>query len=146
MELKGRVPARVINIALKAARIKGEMPPFTEEALLQALQLDGDEPDGLTLMDRLTAEPQSLVVGVVRLVRDVPRLIANVKALLYAVNADSANDAQEAIAHMLGQMVTRQVLREEDICPLAQAMAMACKREDIISEEVKAKLPPESED
>jgi len=146
MQLNGRVPAREVNKALLAAKNKGAMPPFTEAALLEALHLEGDEPDGLTLMERFMGQPKSLAVDITRLLLVMPFLVTRADRLILSVNEGSANQAQEALALMLGAVVSKQILREGDICSTARLMVLDCKRDDIIAPEVRALLPPEAEE
>lgn len=141
-KLNGRIPAREFNAALKAAKNKGVMPPFTETELLIALHLEGDVPDDLTLGERFTGYPKSLVVDITRQLLDMPFLVSRIDALVASVNSNSANEAQEALARMLGKVVDRQITREGDICSIAQEMLLLCKRDDIIRPELKAQLSP----
>lgn len=128
------MPAQIVNAAITAAET-GQMPSFTPESLLATLELDGEEPDQKTLMERFTGGE----IGF-RTLREIPQLIANAKRLILKTNERTANTAQEAIAYALGGIVTAQVVREGDICPGARDIAEQSTREDIIPTEVKARI------
>jgi hypothetical protein len=118
-----------------AAAEDGHMPSFTAASLLCELGLDGERPDGLTLIDRFTGNNHS-----VSTFRTIVPLMFYADGLIQATNEYRANPAQEAIAHALGAVVSRQVTREGDICPGAKVMALNSTREDIIPPEVRAAL------
>lgn len=104
-------PAEQLNQALQAAS-QGNMPGFTTEALLTTLHLDRDEPDGLSLMERLAGEQPNF-----HTMRQIPKLWMGASYLIQSTNEHTANEAQEAVAATLGKVVARQVVREGDICP-----------------------------
>jgi hypothetical protein len=115
----------------------GQMPAFTTESLLRILKLDSDRRDGLVMIDRLIGErgrpPISALKAVVNIMRSTQLLIAE-------TNGYRANPAQEAIAHSLGAVVTKQVTREGNLCPVALRIAMESQRDDIIPDYVRRGL------
>jgi|GEM_PF-2814577 len=127
-------PAQIVNEAALAAE-QGQMPILTSEALLASLHLDGEEPDQKTLMERFTGDEMNF-----RTMREIPRLMANAKKLVLQTNERTANEAQETLAHAIGDVITTQINREGDICPGARDIAMSSTREDIVPAHVKAKI------
>jgi hypothetical protein len=69
--------------------------------------------------------------------RNLPALANNTLELLRITNEHTANEAQEAVAHALGNVASKQYMREGDICPGARAMIRMCERPDIIPTETK---------
>ena len=115
-----------INYAVQQAA-HGEGASFSAEVLLGELGLAGDDPDGFTLLDRLTAGNRE-----VHTMRGAVTLLHNAAMLFRLTNERAANSAQEDIARALGWVLTRQVMREGNICPAAQALVEDCRRDDII--------------
>jgi hypothetical protein len=128
------LPAVEICQALVAAQ-NGDRPTFTQDSLLHSLRLDGENPDGLALVDRLSGGKKGFTV-----MRAVVSVIKPTIDLLRATNEHTANPAQEELALALGAVVTRQVRREGDVCPGASMMAQSSTREDIIPIDVKLRL------
>jgi hypothetical protein len=127
-----QLPGRIVHEALIAAR-SGEMPTFTPDSLLAMLRLDGDTPDGLGMMERFAGERPTF--DGLRAV--IPLMRRSIPELLLATNERKANSAQEQIAFALGTAVTRQVEREQDMCPGVSEMALMSTRPDIISPDVR---------
>jgi hypothetical protein len=118
-----------------AAAGQGEMPPFTQNSLLETLHLDGEEPDGRTLIDRLTNDEINSTT-----LRTITPLSDAADELLDLANKHETNGAQEVVAKALGGVITKQLTREGDICPDAKYMARTCTRDDIVPPEVRASL------
>ena len=134
-EFPKHMPATQLYAAVNAAAA-GTHPPFNALSFVDQLGLAGPEPDGLTVIQRLAGDeplsPASLraIVGVARVTQ----------ALLHRANRRETNSAQEIIAGCIGYAVTRQVMREGDICPAARDIVDACTRDDIIPPDIRARL------
>jgi hypothetical protein len=127
-------PATALHMAIAAAE-HGEMPPFTQDGLLETLHLDGEEPDGRTIIDRLVGDERNSTT-----LRPIRPLNTAATGLIDLANRYETNDAQEAIARAIGGVLTKQITREGDICPGAKRLTLACTRDDIVSPEVRASL------
>ena len=137
-------PAATIYGALQEADAQGTMPSFTTEELLSALYLSGDKPDGLTLMDRLFGPIENDPVRGIQIFGLVLGIMEGAVHLIRLTNKNEANPAQIALALSLGEMVTKQLAREGDICDAARRFALLSTNEDIISPEARQQLsgPP----
>jgi len=70
----------------------------------------------------------------------VEHLARGAVQLTQRTNEHTANPAEEFMARLLGNIVTRQVIREGDICPGAEMLALVSTRKDLISDDVRARL------
>lgn len=127
-------PAEALNEAIVAAEA-GQMPRMTSDMLLQRLELTGEEPDKKTLIQRFMNG-----VPTFSTLRAIPPLIDGAYRLIDATNKRTANEAEEHVTHMIGDVITKQIEREGDICPGARRIAMASTRDDIISPTVKERI------
>jgi hypothetical protein len=120
-----------VNAALRDAEA-GVAPDFSPEAFVEMLGLGGDKADGLTLLDRLIGNSRDMddMRAVVVLKHGAARLIEH-------TNTGAANGAEEAFAYALGRAVTKQVMREGNICGVAEDLVRSSNRYDIIPVQVR---------
>lgn len=71
--------------------------------------------------------------------------MGNAHKLILTTNERAANEAQETMARMLGDVISTQINREGDTCPGARDMAFLSTREDIIPPEIKEKIAASSQ-
>ena len=140
-EFDGQPVAPVYAIAdAMAAADRGEAFALTAEQALAAMHLDGDEPDGATLMERLVyadVTEAAYTSPDVSALRTALGVQYGVRSLIELTNDRTANEQQEGLAQILGAAVGRQVNREGDICPRARELVLSSTRDDIISPEVR---------
>lgn len=123
-------PLEQLIAAFKTVK-KGEMPALTKESLLADMQLDGEESDGREFLDRLNGGR-----GLSGFRRGIS-LIFHVQRLVKETNARTATPEQEALASILGAVVSRHLLREQEGCGVVTLAAVDSRREDIIPLEAK---------
>lgn len=127
-------PARVILSALIDAEY-GNMPAIDTDGMLEILKLDGKKPDGRTVADRLLGDsPQRSDL------RAIVGVMMGTHALMVDTNERTANPAQEVLAKSIGTAITRQIVREGDICDAASEIALSSRRNDIIDRSVQRQL------
>jgi|GEM_PF-3638357 len=140
-KIQKETTAAMLSRSLLAAE-DAVQPSFTTDGLLDELDLTSDYQDGRTLLDRLT-NGRPTIVNRLKLggtIRDIERLMT-------AVNEKYANSAQERIASTLGMVLTKHVLREQELCQVGRTLVNQCTRPDIIPPSVtdfvnQLPLPP----
>src|SRR5258706_3239386 len=119
-ERKGGEPISTPLLEIrKALRLAKEGKPyFGEEGsegfrskLLTSLHLDGPDPDGVTLMNRLTASEDPTK----REAATLSRIDREVYELIYNASKDRTNEMQERLGRDLAAVAERQSVREGDI-------------------------------
>ncbi|HSX34649.1 MAG TPA: hypothetical protein VLF62_03320 [Candidatus Saccharimonadales bacterium] len=126
-------PAHQINAALYDAA-HGQMPSFTGEELLTTLGLERSTPDGLQFLERFVGPAPD------RAARDILVLQGGIATLIEAANERTTTEAQEALAHMLGTVVTTHLKREGEVCLAIRDLILVNEREDIVPADVKRSL------
>lgn len=127
-------PISLLREAIAAAD-GGTLPQqFTTDSFMQAVGLTSDTPDGKVLMDRFI-DPNGKVGTTSQ--RDLIMVLDGVRKLVEQTNQYEANPAQEGLAHCLGQLVMRQLTREETVCPRALMLAYASTRPDIVPQKFR---------
>lgn len=102
---------------------RGEPLQISAGDWLERFGLDGDEPDGLTLVDRLTEGRN--IFGVAKIVlKDVKPTFMGMLGLIDKLSANKTNDQEEQLAENLTQIAVKQITREGDICPGANSLAV----------------------
>ncbi|MBN2015614.1 hypothetical protein JW766_02170 [Candidatus Dojkabacteria bacterium] len=111
--------------------IKPASPSCTASELLEALHLNGDEPDGLSLAQRLLGEDPN---------RDdletVIILKGAVEYLTFILSERIASPYEEAVGRNLAAVLDRIVEREGNLCSLAMDLARAISiyRPDLLAQ------------
>lgn len=128
-EVNWPTPAHQVNAAMHDAR-QGQMPTFTPAELLTNLRF-GEEPTDLPFLDRFAGNGS-------RVSREILVLQGYVAELIELANAHEANEAQEALAHMvMGDALAAQIESGGEICLAARSLILVIERDDIIPLEVR---------
>jgi len=133
-EKPAELPVQIIVDAMTAAK-QGEQPPFDRAGLLDIMQLSGETPDGLTMLDRLVGPNDTL-----QSLRAVAAVKRGANTLIDLTNRYEANPAQESLMRALGGVAERQIIREQFLCPVAAGMIRKSTRNDLIDPQVRALL------
>lgn len=142
----GTQPVDVVISQLCLACDAGERPDAVEdlvidqEVLLCILGLDGDEPDGLSLAERFLGDKGSLL-SLLRFSGALGRFLmldSQVQHLTEIVTSGDLDDIGEEILTNLVAVLERQLLRENEICPVAEEylQRLRAANPEYLSEEV----------
>jgi hypothetical protein len=123
--------AHSLNAAFGLAK-KNQPLPFDEAALLARLHLDKDTPDGIDFINRILDKG-----SMATLLRQGATFIHHTKKLVEITNQYQETPRQFELAHIIGTAITRQLVREDDLCPTSYNLVMKSERPDIISLETK---------
>ncbi len=132
-------PLGMMDANLKLVN-KGEMPIYGIPELLPAMHLEGENPDGLTLVERLR-NPEGLT-GKITFGKKVIKVLSGTVNVLDRITEGKSTGSDEELAKILSGVATAQIRREGNICPGAMDMAwqLLTVRPDYLPDDVKATI------
>ena len=93
---------------------RGEWPEHNVQQYLTGMQLDGDQPDEKTLMERV-------IVGgnIFSQLRTIHIVTERLEELITAIENNELTEPQDAMARILAAIADKQLVREGGACPMA---------------------------
>ncbi len=128
---------------LEAHGCEAEDLVLDEDTFLAVFNLDGEEPDGLTVAQRLmSAQKDTSLLSIAREVRE-SNAIERIRMLnelmagaMYLAAENDLGEIGELVLQRLAALLDKQFTREEEVCPMAYSYleAYAAIRPDYLSE------------